>query len=138
MIDPHFALDQQARIDYAYNALDKTTLLAKALIARFYGQAPRRSYFVGCSNGGRQALMAAERLPLEFDGIVAGDPSFRLTRTNVDEAWNEIVLARAAPKDAQGRPIISQALIRVRPAAGGSGGPQRVRRPRRPGRRHDQ
>lgn len=109
-IDPQFALDQQARLDYAYNALDKTTLLAKNLIARFYGNAPQHSYFVGCSNGGRQAMMAAERLPLQFDGIVAGDPSFRLTRTTIDEAWNEIVLARAAPKDAQGRPILSQVL----------------------------
>jgi len=110
LIDPRFALDQQARIDYAYNALDKTTLLAKALIARFYGRAPQHSYFVGCSNGGRQALMAAERLPLEFDGVVAGDPALRLTAVNVDEVWNELVLARAAPKDAQGRPILSQAL----------------------------
>lgn len=109
-VDPHFALDQQARLDYAYNALDKTTLIAKSLIARFYGSGPRRSYFLGCSNGGRQAMMAAERLPLQFDGIVAGDPSFRLTRTNIDEAWNEIVLARAAPKDTQGRPVLSQVL----------------------------
>jgi pimeloyl-ACP methyl ester carboxylesterase len=109
-IDPHFALDQQARLDYAYNALDKTTLVAKELVRRFYGSAPKRSYFVGCSNGGRQAMMAAQRLPLQFDGIVAGDPSFRLTRTTIDEAWNEIVLARIAPKDANGRPIISQAL----------------------------
>jgi pimeloyl-ACP methyl ester carboxylesterase len=110
MIDPQFALDQQARLDYGYNALDKTTLVAKELIARFYGTAPQHSYFVGCSNGGRQAMMAAERLPLQFDGIVAGDPSFRLTRTNVDEAWNEIVLARIAPRDSSGRPIISQAF----------------------------
>lgn len=105
MIDAHFALDQQARIDYAYNAVDKTTLLAKTLITLFYGQAPRRSYFIGCSNGGRQAMVAAERLPMQFDGIVAGDPSFHLTRVNLDEAWNEIVAARASPKDAQGRPI---------------------------------
>jgi feruloyl esterase len=109
MVDARFALDQQARIDYAYNALDKTTFLAKALITQFYGQSPRHSYFIGCSNGGRQALIAAERMPLEFDGIVAGDPSFRLTRTNLAEAWNEIVLAKAAPKDAEGRPIISAA-----------------------------
>ena len=109
-VDPHFALDQQARIDYAYNALDRTTVVAKALINRFYGQAPGHSYFVGCSNGGRQAMIVAERMPLEFDGIVAGDPSFRLTRTNIDEAWNEIVLARAAPRDAQGHPVISEAL----------------------------
>jgi feruloyl esterase len=106
MIDARFALDQQGRIDYAYNAVDKTTFLAKALIARYYGQAPRRSYFIGCSNGGRQAMIAAERLPMEFDGIVAGDPSFHLTRVNLDEAWNEIVAARAAPKDPQGRPLI--------------------------------
>jgi feruloyl esterase len=109
-IDPHFALDQQGRIDYGYNALDKTTVVAKELINRFYGNGPSHSYFVGCSNGGRQALMVTQRLPLQFDGVVAGDPSFRLTRTNIDEAWNEIVLARAAPKDAQGRPIISHAL----------------------------
>jgi len=106
MVDAHFALDQQARIDYAYNAVDKTTLLAKVLIGRFYGKPPRRSYFVGCSNGGRQALMAAERMPLQFDGVVAGDPSFHLTRVNLDEAWNEIVAARAAPRDGQGRPIL--------------------------------
>ncbi len=110
MVDAHFALDQQARIDYAYNAVDRTTWLAKALIARFYGRGPDHSYFVGCSNGGRQALIAAERLPLEFDGIVSGDPSFRLTRVNLDEAWNEIVLARAAPQDDMGRPIVSKAL----------------------------
>ncbi|HTV79123.1 MAG TPA: tannase/feruloyl esterase family alpha/beta hydrolase [Steroidobacteraceae bacterium] len=110
MADAHFGLDQQARIDYAYNAVDKTTLIAKMLMARFYGKRPQHSYFIGCSNGGRQGLIVAQRLPLEFDGIVAGDPTFRLAWTNVDQAWNEIVLARAAPKDAQGQPIVSQAL----------------------------
>lgn len=110
MSDAHWALDQQARIDYSYNAVDKTTLVAKAVIARFYGQAPQHSYFIGCSNGGRQAMMVTQRLPLQFDGVVSGDPSFRLTRTNIDQVWNEIVLAKAAPKDAQGRPILSRAL----------------------------
>jgi hypothetical protein len=110
MLDARFALDQQARIDYAYNAVDKTTFIAKALVARFYGHAPRRSYFIGCSNGGRQAMMVAQRMPLEFDGVVAGDPTFRLTRINIDQAWNEIVLARAAPKDGAGRPILSRVM----------------------------
>lgn len=110
MLDPHFALDQQARIDYGYNAVDKATLIAKAIIARFYGHAPRHSYFLGCSNGGRQAMMVAERMPLQFDGVVAGDPTFRFTRVNLDQAWNEIVLARAAPKDAHGRPILSRVM----------------------------
>ncbi len=110
LMDAHFALDQQARLDYAYNAVDKTTVIAKALIADYYGRKPDYSYFLGCSNGGRQALMSAQRFPNYFDGIVAGDPTFRLAWTNVDEAWNEIVLARAAPKDVDGRPIISKAL----------------------------
>ncbi len=110
MMDARFAVDQQARIDYAYGAIEKTTWAAKALIQAYYGHEPAHSYFIGCSNGGRQAMIAAERLPLEFDGIVAGDPSFRLAWTNVDEAWNEIVLARGAPKGPDGRPIISRAL----------------------------
>ncbi len=110
MLDAHFALDQQARIDYAYNAVDKATSIAKALVARFYGHAPRRSYFLGCSNGGRQAMMVVERMPLQFDGVVAGDPTFRFTRINLDQAWNEIVLTRAAPKDPQGRPILSRVM----------------------------
>ena len=110
MLDAHFALDQQARIDYAYHAIGQAIPIAKALVARFYGRAPRRSYFVGCSNGGRQAMIVAERMPLQFDGVVAGDPTFRLTRINIDQAWNEIVLARAAPQDAAGRPILSRVM----------------------------
>ena len=110
LMDARFAFDQQARIDYAYGAVEKTTWAAKAVIQAFYGREPERSYFVGCSNGGRQALIAAERLPLEFDGIVAGDPTFRLAWTNVDQVWNEIVLARGAPKGADGKPIVSRAL----------------------------
>ena len=110
MLDPHFALDQQARVDYAYDAVEQTTSIAKALIARFYGSAPRRSYFIGCSNGGRQGMMVAERMPLAFDGVVSGDPTFRLTRTNIDQVWNEVVLARAAPTDADGRPILSRVM----------------------------
>ena len=113
MLDPSFALDQQARIDYAYNAVDKATLIAKAIVARFYGRAPQRSYFVGCSNGGRQAMTVAERMPLQFDGVVAGDPTFRFTRVNLDQAWNEVVLARAAPKDEQGRPILSAVMSKA-------------------------
>lgn len=110
MLDARFAVDQQARIDYAYGALDKVTLIAKALIQAFYGREPERSYFIGCSNGGRGGLIAAQRLPLEYDGIVSGDPTFRLAWTNVDQAWNEVVLARAAPKGPDGKPIISRAL----------------------------
>jgi feruloyl esterase len=109
-IDASFAVDQQARIDYGYNAIDKVTSAAKALIRSHYGAVPRHSYFVGCSNGGRQALTAAQRLPLQFDGIVAGDPTIRFSRVALDEVWNLHVLARIAPKDERGRPIYARAF----------------------------
>jgi hypothetical protein len=110
MLDGTFALDQQARIDYAYNALDKVTLKAKELIEKYYDAAPTYSYFIGCSNGGRQALMASQRFPLYFDGIVAGDPAIKFSGIAMDEIWNLQVAARIAPKDENGRSIISKAF----------------------------
>jgi feruloyl esterase len=109
-LDGSFGLDQQARIDYAYNALDKVTLKAKELVEKYYGAAPKYSYLLGCSNGGRQGLMASQRLPLYFDGIVAGDPSIRFSRMTIAQMWNLQVAARIAPKDDKGRPIISRAF----------------------------
>jgi feruloyl esterase len=70
-----FGADPQQRIDFAYRANHVTTLVAKALIKAFYGQAQKYSYFVGCSDGGREALMEAQRFPDDFDGIAAGDPA---------------------------------------------------------------
>lgn len=108
--DASFATDQQARLDYAYQALGKVTAQAKQIIASYYGRPAKWSYFMGCSNGGRQGMMAAQRYPLEFDGIIAGDPGFRLSRAAVGELWDSTQLSRIAPKDGQGRPIISQAF----------------------------
>ena len=77
-----FAADPQKRIDFAYRANHLTTLLAKALIRAYYGQAQKYAYFVGCSDGGREALMEAQRYPEDFDGISAGDPAALLTIQN--------------------------------------------------------
>lgn len=74
--DGNFGADPQARLDYAYNAIDKVTLTAKDALQRYYGKPPEKSYFVGCSNGGRQAMIMSQRFPSHFDGIVAGDPGF--------------------------------------------------------------
>jgi hypothetical protein len=109
-IDATFGLDQQARTDYAYNALAQVTTEAKRLLNVYYGADPAYSYFLGCSNGGRQALVASQRLPLEFDGIVAGDPAMSFSRLALGEVWNMRVLARIAPKDADGRPIYARAF----------------------------
>lgn len=110
IVDATFGLDQQARTDYAYNALDKVTAQAKRLVNSYYGAKPEYSYFLGCSNGGRQALVASQRLPLEFDGIVAGDPAMSFSRIALGEVWNMQVLARIAPRDEAGRPIYARAF----------------------------
>lgn len=108
--DAGFAVDQQARLDYAYAAIGPATREARALIAAHYGAAPKTSYFMGCSNGGRSAMMAAARFPTLFDGIVAGNPGFRLSRAAIAQAWDVAAFNKAAPRDGTGQPILAQAL----------------------------
>jgi len=69
-----FGLDYQARVDFAYNAYDQVTQVGKALVEKFYQQGPKYSYFVGCSEGGREAMLMTQRFPAHYDGVVAGDP----------------------------------------------------------------
>ena len=75
--DASWALNNPAKkIDYGYRGVHVTAVAAKSLSHAYYGTAPRYSYFNGCSNGGRQALMEAQRYPEDFEGIIGGDPSF--------------------------------------------------------------
>src|SRR5208282_2411336 len=62
-------------IDFAYRAIHEMTTVGKATAKAFYGDAAQRSYFASCSNGGRQALMEAQRYPADYDGILAGAPA---------------------------------------------------------------
>ena len=112
-IDTRFGVDQQAKLDFAYQAVARTSHEAKSLLQRYYGSRPEYSYFMGCSTGGREAMMAAQRLPLEFDGVVAGNPSFNLTRIAVNQVWSLQTITRIAPKDANGRPLLHQAFTDV-------------------------
>ncbi|MES2715220.1 MAG: tannase/feruloyl esterase family alpha/beta hydrolase [Pseudomonadota bacterium] len=73
-----FGVDTEARLDYGYQAVAKLTPMAKALIKSAYGKAPDRSYFGGCSNGGRHTFVAMTRMPEEYDGYLAGAPGYRL------------------------------------------------------------
>jgi hypothetical protein len=75
---PAFGLDPQARLDYGYQAVAKLTPMAKHALALAYGKGPDRSYFGGCSNGGRHTLVTAARLPHEYDGYLAGAPGYNL------------------------------------------------------------
>jgi pimeloyl-ACP methyl ester carboxylesterase len=110
IFDISFNRDQQASLDFAYVALGKVTTVAKDIIAKYYGQPARHSYFVGCSTGGRQAMLASQRYPTQFDGVVAGDPAMRTGYSGIANAWNAAEFNRAAPKNAQGQPIPGQAF----------------------------
>lgn len=75
-VDASWALEHPEKIiDFGYRAIHETAKNAKAILEAFYGSAPKHSYFSACSNGGRQALMEAQRYPEDYDGIIAGAPA---------------------------------------------------------------
>jgi pimeloyl-ACP methyl ester carboxylesterase len=92
-----FGLDPQARDDYGYSGDMTLGPVGKAIIARFYGEAPARSYMFGCSNGGRHAMVAASRMGEQYDGFVAGDPGFNLPRAAIQHAWDAQSFAMIDP-----------------------------------------
>lgn len=95
--------DPRLRVEYGYGSEHALAQAAKGIIEAFYGQAPAFSYFDGVSNGGRQALVLAQRFPTDFDGIVAGAPGSNWAPfAGMASAW----MVRANLDD-QGRPILT-------------------------------
>jgi len=80
-------------IDFGYRALHETAILSKAILQAYYGKAAGHAYFSGCSDGGREALMEAERYPEDFDGILAGAPANQWTHHFTGFVWNEMALS---------------------------------------------
>lgn len=108
---PEFALDPQARVDHAYNAHDLTATTARTLIQRYYGKAADRSYFIGCSGGGRQGMMFTQRFPGTFDGVVVTAPAMTVAKGATISVANFVQkLTAVAPRDAAGAPLLAQAL----------------------------
>ncbi len=82
MTDGLWAMNHPEKIkDYGWRAIRDTTLVSKRLVSELTARPPAKSYFVGCSDGGREALMMAQRFPAFFDGIVAGAPFASAVRT---------------------------------------------------------
>jgi len=75
-------------IDFGYRAIHEMTVKGKAITTAYYGDAPLRSYFASCSNGGRQALMEAQRYPDDYDGIIAGAPANFWTQLLAGFIWD--------------------------------------------------
>ncbi len=91
--DARWALRHPEKIvDFGYRAIHETAVAAKAIIHNFYGENPARSYFDSCSNGGRQALMEAQRFPDDYNGIIAGAPANYWTHLLANAAWDLLAL----------------------------------------------
>lgn len=106
-----FGWDAQARVDNAYNAHDLVAQTAKDLVSRFYKRPADKSYMIGCSGGGRQAMMFTQRFPHHFDGVIAMAPAMRVSRgATIAAMWDTQALTAIAPKNADGKPVLAQAL----------------------------
>ena len=94
-------------IDFGSRSTHVTTVVAKELVNVFYGKAARQTYYDGCSTGGRQAMVEAQRFPEDFTGIIGGAPVYTQTGdTPLFLAWG----ARANI-DASGKPILDASKL---------------------------
>jgi len=88
-----FARDRRKLVNHGYRAVHDTATYAKTLAAIFYGTRPRRAYWDGCSTGGREGVMSAQRYPADFDGIVAGAPTLDWSSIMIKGLWDRQALA---------------------------------------------
>ncbi len=108
--DASFMADQQASLDFAYQAVGRVAVLAEQIIALYYDRPVAHSYFMGCSTGGREGMLMAQRYPRYFDGIVVGAPAMRTHFSGIGDQWVATMLNRAAPLDASGKPDVGRAF----------------------------
>ena len=100
-------------IDFGYRAVHETSVQAKAIVRAFYGRDAERSYFDGCSDGGREALMEAQRYPDDFNGVLAGAPANNWSRLFTGFVWNEHALLKtpASAIPPFKLPVIQRAVV---------------------------
>jgi feruloyl esterase len=93
-----FAVNRQKLLDFGFRSLHVTAEAAKMMARSYYGAGPTKSYYDGCSQGGRQGLILAQRFPNDFDGIIAGAPALNNTGTQLTRAyWMQGLAANPFP-----------------------------------------
>lgn len=110
VFDASFMADQQASLDFAYQAVGRVAVLAKQILAQHYGTPAEHAYFMGCSTGGREGMLMAQRHPTYFDGIVVGAPAMRTRFSGIGDEWVATMLNQVAPRDEAGKPDVHRAL----------------------------
>ena len=98
----------QAKVDFGFRATHVAALAGKAITERFYHRKPAKSYYAGCSTGGRQGLQEAQRFPWDFDGIIAGAPPVDLATLYMTIVWGLRVT-----HDASGRPLLRERELKL-------------------------
>ncbi len=106
VFDPSFMRDQQASLDFAYQAVGRVAVLARQILAQYYGTPAAHAYFMGCSTGGREGMLMVQRHPTYFDGVIVGAPAMRTSASGIGDEWVATMLNRAAPVDASGKPDV--------------------------------
>lgn len=99
--------DRQAEIDFGYRATHVVATAAKAIVGAYYGKPPAYSYFNGCSTGGRQGMVQAQRFPSDFDGIVSGAPVLN----EIGDGTLHLLWSARANADKDGKPILDARKI---------------------------
>lgn len=102
-----FAVNPQKFLDYAYRGLHVTVLTARRILQAYYDNPPRHSYFDGCSTGGRQGLISAQRFPEDFDGILVGAPVLDFSGTMIGYSTIQRALA-SAPISAEKLKVVAE------------------------------
>lgn len=95
----NWMLRPKARVDYETRAVHLTTVASKSILAQYYGRLADRSYFLGCSGGGRQALKEMQDHPGDYDGIISGAPGPNMPLLSVRQMWVSL-LQKWQPADA--------------------------------------
>jgi hypothetical protein len=103
---------QSVREDFAFRAAHVFSAAAKAIMSAYYGRLPDFSYFQGCSDGGREAMMETQRYPGDFNGVIAGSPAFAIA-----EAMERFIWEARWGRDARGSLVLDEAAVTLLHAA---------------------
>lgn len=110
VFDPSFMSDQRAALDFAEASVKTVAMLGKAVTGSYYGKPIAHSYMTGCSTGGREGMLASQRYPELFDGIIVGAPAMRAGDSNLAIEYTAVTLNQLAPKGADGKPDLKTLL----------------------------
>lgn len=103
--DSSFMADQEAALNFFLLGNMRVTTVTKPIVETYYQNNINKSYFVGCSTGGREGMIMAQRFPYLYDGIVSGAPAIRTGLSNLALRWMKVQMNQVSDKDEAGLPV---------------------------------